>query len=253
MLMRLKVSIPGSQELAPNWCRSATTLIIGPIALDPVHRLGEATGHAILPPYASPGELHESRLYDHQEKILTDKKSTLWATAYHEAGHAVAAMAYGKGIRRQGATIVPDPKRGAAGTVYMLKHIPGDPSVGGAYRGDSLTGRMRLRIEEDIIVSLAGLVAQRCFRPSSVRSHHGRSDHEAALDLLTYIVGDERELKAYWRLLRVRTENFVRSPPRWMQIEAIAKALMEKKTLGPGELRQLYADALGSPISLKKA
>jgi hypothetical protein len=40
----LKVSIPGSQELAPNWCRSATTLIIGPIALDPVHRLGEANG-----------------------------------------------------------------------------------------------------------------------------------------------------------------------------------------------------------------
>jgi hypothetical protein len=98
-----------------------------------------------------------------QEEDMTDKKSTLWATAYHEAGHAVAAMAYGKGIRRQGATIVPDPKRGAAGTVYMLKHIPGDPSVGGAYRGDSLTGRMRLRIEEDIIVSLAGPVAQRCF------------------------------------------------------------------------------------------
>jgi hypothetical protein len=36
---------------------------------------------------------------------MTDKKSTLWATAYHEAGHAVAALAYGKGIRRQGATI----------------------------------------------------------------------------------------------------------------------------------------------------
>jgi hypothetical protein len=184
---------------------------------------------------------------------MTDKKGTLWATAYHEAGHVVAALAYGKGIRRQGATIVPNLKRGAAGTVYMLKHIPGDPSAGGAYRGDRLTGRMRLRIEEDVMVSLAGPAAQRCFRPSSVRSHHGRSDHEAALDLLTYMVGDERELQAYWRWLMVRTENFVRLPPRWMQIEAIAKALIEKKTLGPGELRQLYVDALGGPISLKQA
>jgi hypothetical protein len=182
---------------------------------------------------------------------MTDKKSALWATAYHEAGHAVAAIAYGKGIRRQGATIVPDLK-GALGSVWMRKHIPGDPSVGGAYRGDLLTGRMRLRIEEDVMVKLAGEGAQRRFRPSSVRSHHGRSDRETANDLLMYIVGDERELKAYWRLLIVRTENFVRNPMRWMQIEAIARALMEKKTLGPGELRQVYADALGGPISLKQ-
>jgi hypothetical protein len=101
--------------------------------------------------------------------------------------------------------------------------------VGGAYRGHLLTGRMCLRIEEDVMVSLAGGVAQRCFRPSSVRSYHSRSDHESALGLLMYIVGDERELKAYWRLLMVRTENFVRLPFRWMQIEAIAKALMKKR------------------------
>jgi hypothetical protein len=59
---------------------------------------------------------------------MTDKKSALWAIAYHEAGHAVAAMAYGKGIRRQGAAIVLDLK-GAVGSVWMRKHIPGDPSV----------------------------------------------------------------------------------------------------------------------------
>jgi hypothetical protein len=64
-------------------------------------------------------------------------------------------------------------------------------------------------------------------------------------------VGDEREPKAYLGLLMVRTENFVRTPMRWMQIEAIAKALMEKKTLGPGELRQLYVDAPGRAIQLE--
>jgi hypothetical protein len=178
---------------------------------------------------------------------MTDKKSTLWATAYHEAGHAVAATAYGKGIRRQGATIVPDLK-GALGSVWMRKHIPGDPSV--AY---SLTGRMRLRIEEDIMVSLAGPIAQRCFRPSSVRSHHGRGDHEAAIDLLMYIVGDERELKAYWRLLMVRTENFVRLPFRWMQIEAIAKALMEKKDAWPRRTQAAICRRPGRAYQLEAA
>jgi hypothetical protein len=120
---------------------------------------------------------------------MTDKKSPLWATAYHEAGHAVAAIAYGKGIRRQGAPIVPDAE-GALGSVWMLKHIPGDPSAG------TLNGRMRLRIEEDVIVKLAGGAAHRKFRPSSVRSYHSRTDNESAIDLLSYVVGDERELKA---------------------------------------------------------
>jgi hypothetical protein len=50
----------------------------------------------------------------------------------------------------------------------------------------------------------------------------------------------------------VRTKNFVRNPARWMQIEAIAKALIGRKTLSPGELRQIYIDALGGPISLKQ-
>jgi hypothetical protein len=86
-------------------------------------------------------------------KAVRKTEQQLWATAYHEAGHVVAAIAYRRGIRRQGATIVPT--KGVAGSVWMLKHIPGDPSV------DMLTGRMRLRIEEDVIVSLAGGAAQR--------------------------------------------------------------------------------------------
>jgi len=167
----------------------------------------------------------------------------LWATAYHEAGHVVAALAYGKGIRRQGATIIPDAE--ALGTVHTLKHIPGDPSV------DLLTGRMRLRIEEDVIVSLAGGAAQRKFRPSSVRSHHVRRDQVAADRLLDYITVSERERHAYWRWLMVRAEDFVDDSFRWMQIEAVAKALMEKKTLGPKELKKVYVDALGGPIGVK--
>jgi hypothetical protein len=36
---------------------------------------------------------------------------------------------------------------------------------------------------------------------------------------------------------------------RWTQIQAVANALMEKKTLSPGELRQVYFDALGPAMS----
>lgn len=200
-------------------------------------------------PSAKAGRLrHDLAMSRAARKTKTKRKTEqqLWATAYHEAGHVVAAIAYRKGIRRQGATIVPDAK-GAARSVYMLKHIPGNPEV------DLLTGRMRLRIEEDVIVSLAGRAAQHKFRPSSVRNYHARSDYHAAGDLLLYIVGDMGELEAYWRWLQVRTENFVANPMRWKQIEAVAKNLMERKTLRPAELKQIYVDALGGPIILDLA
>jgi hypothetical protein len=55
--------------------------------------------------------------------------------------------------------------------------------------------------------------------------------------------------EAYGRLLTIRTENFVRLRFRWTQIQAVANTLMEKKTLSPGELRQVYFDALGPAMS----
>jgi hypothetical protein len=174
-------------------------------------------------------------------KTKRKTEQQLWAVAYHEAGHVVAALAYRRGIRRQGATIVPDAE-GAVGSVSMLKHIPGDPSV------DAHTGKMRLRIEEVVLVSLAGGAAQRKHRPSSVRSYRARSDYDSAADLLIRIVGDVRELEAYFRWLMVRAENFVANPIHWLQIEAVAKALMERKTIGAKELREICFDAVRNAV-----
>jgi hypothetical protein len=66
-------------------------------------------------------------------------------------------------------------------------------------------------------------------------------------------VGDEREPKAYLGLLMVRTETFVRTPMRWMQIEAIAKALMKKRPLAQENSGSHTPTPLGGPFSLKQA
>jgi hypothetical protein len=107
---------------------------------------------------------------------------------------------------------------------------------------------MRLKVENRVIVALAGPVAQRTFRASSVRRHHGPSDHQGAIDLLSYFAGSSRQLEAYFKWLRVRTEDFVHSPVWWTQIDAIAAALLVHKRLSIVDAKNIARDALGWPV-----
>jgi hypothetical protein len=179
----------------------------------------------------------------HRE-IRENSKPQLWVTAYHEAGHAVAAVALNVAIGKKGVSILSD--QDSVGRLYTHKHVSGDPQ-------SLLTGRMRLRLEETTIVSLAGEIAQRKYRPSSVYRHHAGSDRDRNFDRLSCMVGNPRELVAYWRWLLIRAENLVNSPPRWAQIEAVAKALVERKTLSASEVRQICVDALHRPVRLPGA
>jgi hypothetical protein len=93
-------------------------------------------------------------------RTTTKSARVAWTTAYHEAGHAVAAFFLGLRIGRAGITIVPNKKEGAAGTA----HIPPDLKDNPEY----LTlPRTYLRIENFAVMCLAGDRAQRKFAPRS--------------------------------------------------------------------------------------
>jgi hypothetical protein len=165
----------------------------------------------------------------------------LSSTAYHEAGHAVAALRLGVGIGRRGVSIVPG--EGFLGKVHVLMALGGRPDV-------EITGAMRLKAESQVIVSLAGTAAQRRFRASSVRSYHGRSDIQGAFKLLSFFTfsRDDQELKAYFRLLQIRAEVMVATPLWWTQIDAVAGELLTRKHLSVSEVKTIARGALGYPI-----
>ena len=99
--------------------------------------------------------------------------ASLEVTAFHEAGHAVAA--WHAGLEIHSATIVPTPRLDGcvthANPLYGV-HLDCDGS-----------DEARLRAEAAIIVLLAGPAAQRRHNPRSWRSWYGSSDHERAADL----------------------------------------------------------------------
>jgi hypothetical protein len=163
------------------------------------------------------------------------KLKTLESIAYHEAGHAVAALQLKVGIGRRGVSIVPN--EDWSGFVHTLKGFSGRPDI-------ERTGQMRLGAEKRAIISFAGEAAQRRFRPMSVRRHHAAIDRRHAIDLMNYFVGSTRELEAYLEWLRIRAESFVASPFNWKRIEAVAAALMARKRLTAGEAKEICLEEL---------
>jgi hypothetical protein len=160
----------------------------------------------------------------------------LEAVAYHEAGHAVVAFFLFTGIRKKGASIVADEE--TAGRVHMRTTFNGDPN---RLKYESSL-RFRDGLEKAAMRSLAGEIAQRRFRPSSVRRHHAASDRETVMDCLAHLSEcDEELMRAYLKLLTIRTRNMVAF--YWPEITAVAEALTEKKVLSAEEVRTLILNA----------
>jgi hypothetical protein len=146
------------------------------------------------------------------------------ATAYHEAGHAVASWRLGIAIGRTGVTIVPDQTAGSLGSSASRQYVNRDIEL-------DCSDRNRIRAERKVQVCLAGEVAQRRHDPRSVRRYHAKSDRRAAISLLTYFATERKELEAWFNLLHIRTENLLSNPDIWRAVERLAVALIERRTI----------------------
>ena len=155
-------------------------------------------------------------------------------TAYHEAGHAVAAIEVGVEIGQEGVSIVPG--EGFSGLTHLLLKISSRPDF-------KPTDEDRLAAEKLAIASLAGHAAQRKYRPSSVRSDHGQSDRKNVVDLMSHFASRDRGRDVYLKWLRIRAEELVANDVTWTKIEAVAKALMERDKLSAEETKEVASRA----------
>jgi hypothetical protein len=169
-------------------------------------------------------------------------RRALEATAYHEAGHVVAAFFFNVPFRKKGATIIPDGV--AFGGVHTKNIFRDKPDV-----NDS--DAVRLRCERKAMVSLAGIIAQRKFNNRSVRHGHGSADRETAIDLMSYFFAPP-VLEANLKFLIVQVESlFEHHPYAWQLVEAVAAALLEKKQLSGAELRQIILNEIQAQMALR--
>lgn len=147
-------------------------------------------------------------------------------TALHEAGHVVASVALGRKVRS--ATIVPEGDRLGSVRTSRLRRL--DPAA--------TDRRMRMTIEREVMILLAGSVAEQL---AGAGPHGGRRDRRDALALVGFLSGSASEEEAYVRWLRERTRTLLRI--HWAAVQAVAKALLAKGTLNGASVREIARSA----------
>lgn len=171
------------------------------------------------------------------------------ASAHHEAGHAVASHLLGRSF------IKVSLERQADGTLGWIGHRPPgewfDPE-------GQIDGRLRRRIEDEIMILLAGPLCEDRYRSElgedggAPRAElgdlvvvHG-SDVDQALTLAGLASASSGEAWAYLEWLRQRTLSLMRTPGFWPAVEALADEILEHATLDYRRARQVIDRAAGA-------
>ena len=165
-----------------------------------------------------------------------------WPTAVHEAGHVVAARALGRAVRS--VSIEQDRETLGSASHYPLRTFAPDIEV---------NGRVRWRIEQSIMISMAGVEAEHRVSDDADRVEAGgQDDFEQSAMLAMYVTeGEPEETSAYIRWLTLRVRNTILANEVWWSaVESLARELLKRPTLSGKEANaaiQVGIDELTAP------
>lgn len=141
------------------------------------------------------------------------------ATAYHEAGHAVAALAMDRPVHRVSA-------------------VPGRELLGKCEFGKGVSRPSDDWLEREILISLAGLAAE--------ARHTGTYDLGAASRDLRFVrklslqrVG-ERQAERLERRMLAKVEHLLADDAHWRAVELIAAELLKHGTISGRAAKHLF-------------
>lgn len=144
------------------------------------------------------------------------------ATAYHEAGHAVVALALDRPVHR--VTILPNRERLGQCEFGKGVHRPNEDAL-----------------EREILIALAGMAAE--------ARHSGRYEMEAADRDLRYVRRlvlerkSERAAVRYEERLLAKVEAMLGDEGAWRAVELIAAELLKHGTISGRAARHLFDQA----------
>jgi ATP-dependent Zn protease len=141
------------------------------------------------------------------------------ATAYHEAGHAVVALALNRPVHR--VTILPD-----------------SDSLGTCEFGKSVFRPSEDWLEREILISLGGIAAEARLTGEHAWESAAR-DRQYVHRLCVQRAGERRAERLLRRLL-ARAEHLLSQPRHWRAVELIAAELMQCGTISGRAARHLF-------------
>jgi hypothetical protein len=142
------------------------------------------------------------------------------ATAYHEAGHAVASLALDRPVMK--VSIKPDRDK-----------------LGICAFGKAVFRPSKDWLEREVLIALAGMAAEARKTGEYDRVAAGR-DLVYARGLAIQRAGSERQAERLERRLLGKVENLLDDEGLWAAVEMIAAALLEQGEMSGRQARHLY-------------
>ena len=149
--------------------------------------------------------------------------------AYHEAGHAVAAIVLCSG-RITTVSIRPNKTFETRGHV-LLNHVRLVEAQNINTPQEEWSEMVLRNTEMHVMIFLAGEAAQRLHSPRSVRLWHSLSDWEKAMEMLRLVI-PEADIHARSTALMQATKELLQK--NWAAVQAVAALLIEREEL-PGD------------------
>ena len=167
-------------------------------------------------------------------KIREQQDRELRATAYHEAGHAVAHFFRRLPIRQ--VSIQPNRWRNTLGHVRGYRPKSFVQWLEGAYVGLRRESWFHYRAVSEIVCALAGSTAEKL---ATKRADHvgARIDYERAAYFAEAISATATQMSALLKWLEIVAQDLVKT--RWSAVEVVAAALLDRTVLTGPEVATL--------------
>lgn len=146
------------------------------------------------------------------------------ATAYHEAGHAVAALALGR-------------------SVHGVSALPTRQHLGICQFGKAVFRPSEDWLEREILIALGGIAAE-AIHTGNYAWEEAQRDFAYVRDLtLQRAGGKERQAERLERRLLSKAEHLLAQPSNWRAVELIARELVRLGEISGRAARHFFEQA----------
>jgi hypothetical protein len=156
------------------------------------------------------------------------------AVAYHEAGHCVVAVLYGRTIRY--VTITPGKRKNARGQVMIGRVVLRRPKL------PQSPEREKAELCGALMECYAGVICESAATGMPVEPSTIAADHEAAVAMVSALLGpnaDSETLEAKLKDLYLATAKLLSSDAMCRAVVRVAEALISKGTLTGRDVKRL--------------